>query len=185
MFHKKSCVVNENVNDEEMLKRFKKKFDSMKLGRRVECGIHLPDNQEPLKTVLKNKKIYYVWQAEFLGLDKKEGGDTYTITRAFAAERKGKFSCLLFMSEADKKGPIFTDERTKVVLDGEEVFVKSNANIFDMLEMRYELRNNHKTAEFIDNFVMTDPKERKQYQKYEAERQVYECMANAFGQKNR
>ena len=104
------CVVGNIKNDEELQARFKKKFDSLNLGRRVECGLYSPHLGKLIKGVVRNKTLCYVCEADFLGLDKKEKCDTYVITKCFLAEEKGAFSALMFMSECDKSGNQFADE---------------------------------------------------------------------------
>lgn len=179
------CVAGNIKNDEELQARFKKKFDSLNLGRRVECGIYSPHLSKLIKGVVRNKTLCYVCEADFLGLDKNETCDTYVITKCFWAEEKGAFSALMFMSECDKSGNQFTDERTEVVFNDERISLKPDTNIFNMYEMRFELRNHPQISAFMDSFVMTDFEVRECYRNYEAERLNRLNMINTKGGKGR
>ena len=171
MFNGKSHIVEKHLKDEEILARFKEKFDSLHLGRRVECGIHSTPLQRQIKGIVKNKKLCYVCEADFLGLDEKEDGvKTYTITKCYLAEENNAFSALMFKAESDKAGNLFLDERTVVVFNDEEISLKPDTNIFNVYEMRFELRNHPEISDFMDSFVMTNFEVRDCYQKYEAEK---------------
>lgn len=178
-------VADKINNDEEIEARFKKKFDSLNLGRRVECGIYGPHFCKGIKGIVKDKTLCYVCEADFLGFDRKEKCETYTITKCFLAEEKGAFSSLMFMFECDKTGAQFTGERTKVVFGGDCVSLAPNANAFNMYEMRFELRNHPQIAAFMDNFVMVDFDVRESYQRYESERLSRLNMMNTQSQKGR
>ena len=168
LFNKKLRAIAENIRKEEVVQRFKKKFNSLNLGRRVECGIHSAPLEKNIKRVVKNNKLCYVGEADFLGLDEKEDGvKTYTITKCYLAEEDGAFSALMFKAESDKAWNLFLDERTVVVFGDECVSLRSNADIFDVNEMRFELRNNAKIAEFMDCFVLSNRQMHEDYREYE------------------
>jgi len=171
MFDRKSRIIEKPIKDEDILARFKEKFDSLNLGRRVECGIYSTPLQRQIKGVVKNRKLCYTCEADFLGLDEKEDGcNTYTITKCYLAEENGTFSALMFKAECDKAGNLFLDERTVVVFNDEKISLKPDTNIFNVYEMRFELRNHPEISDFMDSFVMTDFNVRDCYRNYEAEK---------------
>lgn len=179
-------IVKEIKENEKLEARFKEAFDSLNLGRRVECGIYSTPLQKQIKGIVKNKKLCYVCEADFLGLDEKEDGvKTYTITKCYLAEENNAFSALMFKAESDKAGNLFLDERTVVVFNDEHILLKPDANIFNMYEMRFELRNHPQISDFMDSFVMTDFNVRECYQKYESERLSQMNTVNAHAQKGR
>lgn len=178
-------VADKINNNEEIEARFKKKFDSLNLGRRVECGIYGPSLSNKIKGIVKDKTLCYVCEADFLGLDRKEECDTYTITKCFLAEEKGSFSSLMFIAACDKAGAQFMGERTEVIFKEEHISLKPNTNIFNMYEMRFELRNHAQISNFMDSFVMTDFEVRECYQQYESERLNGVNMMNLTSQKDR
>ena len=179
------CAAEKIRNDEEIKERFAKQFDSFNLGRRVECGIYGPSLSKKIKGIVKDKTLCYVCEADFLGFERKETCETYTITRCFLAEEKGAFSNLMFMFECDKMGAQFIEDRTAVVFENERISLKPNTNIFNMYEMRFELRNHPDISAFMDDFVMTDFNVRDCYRQYESEQLSRLNMAKAHAQKGR
>ena len=169
--NKKSHVVSEKVEDEKLLQGFKKKFKSLNLGRRVECGIHLPWLNKPVRSIKKNGKQYHVCEADFLGVEQ----DVYAITKCFLAERKGTFSALMFVVKADRVGNQFVNDRTEVVFDDEKILLKNNPNIFDVNELRFEVRNYPHISDFMDSFILINPQMREDYKKYEVKKLVDAC----------
>ena len=170
MFHKKLSIV-ENTNDKEVITRLNEKFDLLQLGRRFSCGMN-NESTKPMKTVLKNNKLYHIAEAYFLGLDKTNTCDTYTITRCFIAERNGKFATLMFMTKSDKIGLMIGNDQTEAVFNHKHYTLPPNIDIFNIYEMRFELRKNQKISNFIDNFIITSNDEREQYRQFEAERLI-------------
>ena len=183
---KERRIVKEIKENEKLEARFKEAFDSLNLGRRVECGIYSTPLQKQIKGIVKNKKLCYVCEADFLGLDEKEDGvKTYTITKCYLAEENNAFSALIFKAESDRAGNLFLDERTVVVFNDEEISLRPDANIFNMYEMRFELRNHPEISDFMDSFVMTNFEVRDCYQKYEAEKLGQLNIMNAKSDKTR
>lgn len=170
----KSRVVKERVDNEEILQCFRQKFKSLNLGRRVECGIHLPWLNKPVRSIKKNGKQYHVCEADFLGVEQ----DVYAITKCFLAERKGTFSALMFVVKADRVGALFANDRTEVVLDDEKILLKDNPNIFDVNEMRFEMRNYPKISDFMDSFILTNVRMREDYKKYEISKLNNTCTVS-------
>ena len=185
-FKKESKIISENTEDEALKKVFNKKFMSLGLGRRVESGMHLSWLKEPIKTIKKGKEIYHVSDASFFANEpgNNQTYETFTRTHAFLIENKGKFTQILFVDQADKFGSKFINDRSKAVIEQTDIPLNPSTDIYDIYNLRFQLKDNKQAKLLIDDFILTGNNKRKHYKLYEI-KQRYQQMRTSLQQKKR
>lgn len=174
-FKTKSKIIAENTNDENLRKVFNKKFDSLNLGRRIECGIHAPWLREPIVTVQKGKETYHVCDASFFSVEGDGEEKKYSDARVFLVENNGNFEKMVFTSQAVQ---FFQDwhkkEHVEAEFNGEHIVLPSFTILSDVYDLRFQVRNNKKAKQFMDDFIIVDEDQRKHYKLYEIKRAYQE-----------
>lgn len=183
-FNTKSKLISENTDNQELRKNFNKKFNSLNLGRMIECGIHLPWLKEPIKTVQKGKDVYHVSDASFFSVEETDEGKIYSHTHAFLAENNGRFQQILFTSTAV---PFLEDwhkkEHVEAKLGDEHIVLPNTTDLFDVYDLRFHLRNNKQAKQFMDDFVIVGSLERKRYKLYEIKKLYQEKKMKSLEKK--
>lgn len=185
-FKPKSKLISEDADNQELRKTFNKKFCSLKLGRRVECGNHLWWLTEPIKTVQKGKDVYHVSNAPFFSTEQgAKVGETTVHTLCFLVKNKEKFSNLLITHKADHLPGtnVFANDRIEVIFNKRHIPLPKTTDIFDKYDLRFQLRNDKEARQFFDDFVIVSEIDRKHYKLYEAQQLYHQKRANTLQRK--
>ncbi len=174
MFLKKeSQLISERTDDQALEDAFNKKFASLKLGRRVECGFHLYWLKEPIKTIKIDNQIYHISDATFFSFkEDKKLDSTISHTHAFLVEKNSKFSLIQIVSKAKQAGALYRDVMTSFIIDGKEIPLKKDSDIYDMYDLRFQLKDHKEAKQFLDDFVLVGPQKCQRYKLYETQ-QLY------------
>ncbi len=184
LFKTQSKLIEKNTQNKELEKAFDKKFISLKLGRRVECGMHLYWLKEPIQTIQKGKDTYYVSDATFFSTEQSQKlGEDFTQTHAFLVKKDKNFSSVYIISRATHAGALFKDQRSEFVIDGETIPLNDKTDIYDLYDVRFQLRNNKKARQFFDDFLIVDSVMRKHYKLYETQHLYREKRTNILQRK--
>ena len=171
MFNK-SKVVDKTIQDENLRDAFSKKFCSLGLGIRVECGQRISWLQckDPIRKIEKGGDVYHVSDAHFFST---ENENTVVHTHCFLVENNGHFSSVLFEDRAERTfGSNYGDSRVEFISGDTKISLKNNTDIFDVYDLRFQLRGNKEAKQFMDDFVIVGDMDRKRYKIY-AMRQFY------------
>lgn len=180
----KSRLINKDTDDEKLKEAFDRKFYAMDFGRRMEHGRYLFGKYDPIRTVQKGDDIYHVCSTTFFGTKRDQIlGEIYIHTYATLVEKDGQFSLIYTTAQRQHSGTKFVDMSAEFVYGDKIVQLKKNTDVYDMDDVRFQLRHHKKAKQVIDDFVIVTSAQRNDYRLYKIDKVLQEKKKKLYESK--
>lgn len=157
-------IISKDVDDPALRETFDAKFDTMDFGRRIRTDEWL---KPAIVELQKGAQTYHVGNALFFAAS---SDGQMTDTNCFLIENDGQFTPIAITAYASRAGQLIVSNKVELASSQGTFTLNENTDIFNMYDIRFQLRHNAPAKKLIDDFLLPDKADRDYYRIYQASR---------------
>lgn len=160
----RSQIVSKNIDNPKLKEAFDTKFNSLDFGRRV-CTAEWADSA--ISEIQKGAQKYHVRNAFFLSM---QPDDQLTDTNCYLIEHDGEFAPISITAYIKQSNGLFISDKVEFCCEHGKFALNQNTDIFNIYDVRFQLRGNEEAKKLIDDFLLPDKADRDYYRTYQSKR---------------